>query len=405
MSYDSQTSTTLINKLRKDVDSLTLKVAVLIDSKTSGTSGGAGVATTWTTRTLNTIQSDPNGLIIQLESNTFKLAAGSYQVRNISAFRHTGHTRMRVYDVTNAVVIGYSVSMEVSNQDNPYLDMNVRIIPHKDTIYRIEYYISASGADHLGVAASLPTIDEIYSVCEITRLDTGMTKPNGVSVIQGASSGGGGGTGDVTGPSVSVDGDVAVFNGVSGKVIKVGTTTGTGPIVRADSPTLTTPILGTPTSGTLTNCTMPRAVETTGITSATNKLVGRGTAGTGSLEQITIGTGLVMSPGNVLDWAGTAAGYVIGPVTSSTDAIARFTNTLGDQISDAAWSISSGDIYGIAGGTSMTYGFAWIPAAAGAPTGVVQQATTLNNRVPLYFDTDDEILYVYGTSGWVPINP
>ena len=71
MSYDSQTSTILINKLRKDVDSLTLKIAVLTDSKASGTSGGSGVATTWTTRTLNTIQSDPNGLIIQLESNTF----------------------------------------------------------------------------------------------------------------------------------------------------------------------------------------------------------------------------------------------------------------------------------------------------------------------------------------------
>ena len=185
MSYDSQTSTILINKLRKDVDSLTLKVAVLTDTKASGTSGGTGVATTWTTRTLNTIQSDPNALIIQLESNTFKLAAGSYQVRNISAFLHTGHTRMRLYDVTNAVVIGYSVSVDVSNQSNQFLDMNVRIIPHKDTIYRIEYYISASGADHLGVAASLPTIDEIYSVCEITRLDTGATKPLGAGGLQG----------------------------------------------------------------------------------------------------------------------------------------------------------------------------------------------------------------------------
>ena len=112
MSYDSQTSTTLINKLRKDVDSLTLKVAVLTDSKTSGTSGGAGVAAAFTTRELNTIQSDPNGLIIDLTGNTFKLAAGSYQVRNISAFLHTGHTRMRVYDVTNAVVIGYSAEAQ-----------------------------------------------------------------------------------------------------------------------------------------------------------------------------------------------------------------------------------------------------------------------------------------------------
>jgi len=233
MSYDSQTSTILINKLRKDVDSLTLKVAVLTDSKTSGTSGGSGVATTWTIRELNTIQSDPNGLIIDLTSNTFKLAAGSYQLRNISAFRHTGHTRMRVYDVTNAVVIGYSVSIEVSNQDNPYLDMNVRLIPHKDTIYRIEYYISASGSDHLGVAASLPTIDEIYSVCEITRLDTGMTKPLGAGGLQGPQ-GPAGPTGPA-GPPGPTGGGVTSVN-VSGGT--TGLTTSGGPITSSGTITL-----------------------------------------------------------------------------------------------------------------------------------------------------------------------
>ena len=80
MSYDSQTSTSLINKLRKDVDSLTLKVAVLTDSKTSGTSGGNGVATTWSTRTLNTIAIDPNGLILDLTANQFTLAAGASSI-------------------------------------------------------------------------------------------------------------------------------------------------------------------------------------------------------------------------------------------------------------------------------------------------------------------------------------
>ena len=233
MSYDSQTSTILINKLRKDVDSLTLKVAVLTDSKTSGTSGGNGVATTWSTRTLNTIQSDPNGLIIQLESNTFKLAAGSYQVRNISAFKHTRETRMRLYDVTNGVVIGYSVSVDVSNQSNQYLDMNVRIIPHKDTVYRLEYYITSSGSDHLGVPASLATIDEIYSVCEITRLDTGATKPLGAGGLQGPQ-GPAGPTGP-SGPPGPTGGGVTSVN-VSGGT--TGLTTSGGPITSSGTITL-----------------------------------------------------------------------------------------------------------------------------------------------------------------------
>ena len=240
MSYDSQTSTSLINKLRKDVDSLTLKVAVLTDSKTSGTSGGSGVATTWTTRTLNTIQSDPNGLILQLESNTFKLAAGAYQIRAMAAFLHTGHTRMRIYDVTGSaeatanagspvdVIIGYSVSSEVSNQANTYIDLNLRVQPHKDNVYRLEYYISAAGADHLGVAAGLTGIPEIYAICEITRLDTGLTKPSGGSGIQGAPGPAGPvGPAGPPGPAGSgtvTDVSVVTANGVSGSVATSTTT-------------------------------------------------------------------------------------------------------------------------------------------------------------------------------------
>jgi hypothetical protein len=240
MSYDSQTSTTLINKLRKDVDSLTLKVAVLTDSKTSGTSGGNGVATTWSTRTLNTIAVDPNGLILQLESNTFKLAAGAYQIRAMAAFRHTGHTRMRIYDVTGSadatanagspvdVVIGYSVSVEVSNQSNTYNDINVRVQPHKDNVYRLEYYVSAAGADHLGIPTSLANIDEIYAICEITRLDTGLTKPSGGSGIQGAPGPAGpvgpaGPPGPAGGGTVT-DVSVVTANGVSGSVATSTTT-------------------------------------------------------------------------------------------------------------------------------------------------------------------------------------
>ena len=240
MSYDSQTSTSLINKLRKDVDSLTLKVAVLTDSKTSGTSGGNGVATTWSTRTLNTIAIDPNGLILDLTANQFTLAAGAYQIRAMASFLHTGHTRMRIYDVTGSaeatanagspvdVIIGYSVSSDVSNQANTYIDLNLRVQPHKDNVYRLEYYISASGADHLGVAAGLTGIPEIYAICEITRLDTGLTKPSGGSGIQGAPGPAGpAGPAGPPGPAGSgtvTDVSVVTANGVSGSVATSTTT-------------------------------------------------------------------------------------------------------------------------------------------------------------------------------------
>jgi len=348
MSYDSQTSTILINKLRKDVDSLTLKVAVLTDSKTSGTSGGSGVATTWTIRELNTIQSDPNGLIIDLTGNTFKLAAGSYQLRNISAFRHTGHTRMRVYDVTNAVVIGYSVSIEVSNQDNPYLDMNVRLIPHKDTIYRIEYYISASGSDHLGVAASLPTIDEIYSVCEITRLDTGATKPLGAGGLQGPQ-GPAGPTGPA-GPPGPTGGGVTSVN-VSGGT--TGLTTSGGPIT--SSGTITLGGIVAVTAGGTGAITAPAALTSLGAYPASNP--NGYNVGTVTNVTVTAANGITASVGTSTTTPAISLGLgAITPTSVASTGTVTGTNisgtTSGTNTGDQAI-VLSGDVSG-SGSTGIT---------------------------------------------------
>lgn len=227
MSYDSQTSTSLINKLRKDVDSLTLKIATIQDQKATGVNGGASIAMTWTPRTLNTLRSDANGLILDLSSNTFTVASGAYQVKVISPFHSTTGTRLRLWDVTNNVLIGYSVSTYVYNQTNVYLYLDARIQPHKDNVYRLDYYCDTAKADGLGVATNTGDI-EIYTVLEVTRLDTGMTKPQGGAGVQGpqgpagpegpAGPPGPAGSGTVT--SVSV----VTANGVSGSVATPTTT-------------------------------------------------------------------------------------------------------------------------------------------------------------------------------------
>jgi hypothetical protein len=141
--------------------------------------------------------------------------------------------------------------------------MNVRLIPHKDTIYRIEYYISASGSDHLGVAASLPTIDEIYSVCEITRLDTGMTKPLGAGGLQGPQ-GPAGPTGPA-GPPGPTGGGVTSVN-VSGGT--TGLTTSGGPIT--SSGTITLGGVLAVTAGGTGAITAPAALTSLGAYPASN---------------------------------------------------------------------------------------------------------------------------------------
>ena len=79
--------------------------------------------------------------------------------------------------------------------------------------------------------------------------------------------------------AITVAGTLAVTNGGTG-ITSFGTgvatalgnnVTGSGGIVLATSPTLTTPLLGTPTSGTLTNCTgLPLSTGVTGTLGTTN---------------------------------------------------------------------------------------------------------------------------------------
>lgn len=325
MSYDSQTSTTLINKLRKDVDSLTQKIALLEDRKTSGTSGGTGVATTWTTRELNTIASDPHGLILDLAGSGFKLAAGAYQIRVIAPFHHTRETRMRVYDVTNAAVIGYSTSDDVTNQESQYLHMNVRITPHKDTVFRLEYYITSSGAEHLGTPASIASVDEIYTVCEITRLDTGLTKPLGAGGLQGPQ-GPAGPTGPA-GPPGPAGGGVSSVN-VSGGL--TGLTTSGGPITSSGTITLggivavTAGGTGAPDAATaLTNLGAYPASNPSGYTSNTGTVTSFGFTNangvSGTVTNPTSTPNLTVSLGAITPTSVAASGTVTGSNLSGSN--------------------------------------------------------------------------------------
>lgn len=126
------------------------------------------------------------------------------------------------------------------------------------------------------------------------------------------------GIGDVVGPSSSVNNEIVLFNGTTGKLIKAATGTG---VVHA-------------TSGvySASDVTLAEIVPAT----AASRLLGRRSGSAGDWEEVSLGTGLSMSSGAVLS------------ATAST----TITSALGITIDGGGAVITTG-----------VKGFLWIPMA------------------------------------------
>lgn len=102
----------------------------------------------------------------------------------------------------------------------------------------------------VGNAATVKKITETSGPTTLTIgtiTDGQFLKRVGATLVSATPSG----TGDVVGPATATDGVPALFDGVTGKLIKNSTPTGTGNPVLQTSPALVTPALGTVASGNI----------------------------------------------------------------------------------------------------------------------------------------------------------
>ena len=86
------------------------------------------------------------------------------------------------------------------------------------------------------------------------------------------------------------------------------------------------------------------AITGSGLTMATGKLLGRSTASTGAVEEITVGTGLSLSAGTL---SSTAIGDVVGPASAVDNNIAVFDSTTGKLIKDGGKTIAELNTYSV----------------------------------------------------------
>lgn len=136
-----------------------------------------------------------------------------------------------------------------------------------------------------------------------------------------------GGTGDVVGPASAVDGDLTLFDGTTGKLIKAATGTG---LVRAASGVVSIAELSgdVTTSGSNATTIANNAVTTAKINnsavtlakianaSASSKILGSGATGAGSpYAELSLGTNLSMS-GTTINAADTGITQLTGDVTA-----------------------------------------------------------------------------------------
>ena len=156
------------------------------------------------------------------------------------------------------------------------------------------------------------------------------------------------GTGDVVGPASSVNAQIALYSGTTGKLIQAATTTG---MVKATSGVIAAAAagtdyvapggaLGTPSSGTLTNTTgLPISTGVaglgTGIATALGQSVGtagapvlfNGALGTPSSATLTNATGLPISTG--VSGLGTGVATALASTTGTTGGVVTYDGDAG----------------------------------------------------------------------------
>lgn len=193
------------------------------------------------------------------------------------------------------------------------------------------------------------------------------------------------GTTTIDGISTWYVGDWIVFNGTTWQRVQGGSDD-PAPSLLSNSSTGLMQITG-PSAGTTRVVTIPNANSTMARTDAAQTFAGTQTISTGGSDAVVnLQTTLALT--TLTQSAGDGNTYFLN--------FGNYSIIIGTNGSEDLRVTAAGNVHAASGTTTMTDGFFYIPAAAGAPTGV---PTVISGRVPMYYDTTNNEFYVYN-GGW-----
>jgi hypothetical protein len=231
-----------------------------------------------------------------------------------------------------------------------------------------------------------------------------MAEQNSNSVsITGGSITGVSGLGTVT--SVDVSGGTTGLTFTGGPVTTNGTITAGGTLAIANGGTGTTTA-----GGALTNlgAAASGAITSSGLTMATARLLGRTTASTGAVEEITVGSGLTLSAGTL-----TATGGGTGTVTSVDGSGGTTGLTLTGGPITTSGTLTIGGTLGVANGGTGATTLTGVVIGNGtsafttvtAPSGTIVGTTDTQTLTAKTFGNYTETVFAITDGGTVNLNP
>ena len=138
--------------------------------------GGTPVTGTWTSRNLNTKTHDANSLAT-LSSGQVVLSAGTYRFKGSSFIARSGQPRMRLYNVTDSLVIGAVGPTEFADTFTASIDVysgkpsvRGRFTIAAGKSLALQYFTNGAFATYgLGYPSNIAGVNECYAELELWK--------------------------------------------------------------------------------------------------------------------------------------------------------------------------------------------------------------------------------------------